>query len=437
MYSFLKNVCINCNDRRAKSQRNKILTKAEYYAMIINYKSISVEDREKTCMKQRLIDKFEEIYGDGGDIRAYFAPGRVNLIGDHTDYNGGHVFACAIAIGTFAVARRRADNEFRFYSMNYPEQGVLHMSSASLSYREADGWGNYAKGVVRTFIRKGCQVHGGLDILYYGEIPKGLGIGSSSSLTVVTGMILRDLLEIPDLNMVDIALFSQLTENEYLETGGGIMDPFTIAMGKKDHAILLNTSDLSYKYAPLELPDKKIIITNSGKPRDGVEAYVKMRRKECAEALRELQTVIAIRNLSELTAEVFEEVQEMIKNPICLKRARHAVTENQRTMEAVKALEAGNVAGFGQLMDVSHWSLKEDYEVSGRELDLLVEKAWGIEGVLGSRMMGAGIGGCTVSIVEDGAVNEFISRIGEEYQEETGLKAEFYVVETGDGAVAL
>ena len=224
--------------------------------------------REK-FMKQRLIDKFGEIYGVGGDVRAYFAPGRVNLIGDHTDYNGGHVFACAIAIGTYAVARKREDNRFRFYSLNYPEQGVLEMSSSELYYREEDGWGNYAKGVVRTFIKKGCKVKGGLDILYYGEIPKGLGIGSSSSLTVVTGLILRDLLEIPDMNMVDIALFSQLTENEYLKTGGGIMDPFTIAMGKKDYAILLDTSDLSYAYAPLLLPHKKIIITNSGKPRDG------------------------------------------------------------------------------------------------------------------------------------------------------------------------
>lgn len=392
--------------------------------------------REK-FMKQRLIDKFGEIYGAGGDVRAYFAPGRVNLIGDHTDYNGGHVFACAIAIGTYAVARKREDNRFRFYSLNYPEQGVLEMSSSELYYREEDGWGNYAKGVVRTFIKKGCKVKGGLDILYYGEIPKGLGIGSSSSLTVVTGLILRDLLEIPDMNMVDIALFSQLTENEYLKTGGGIMDPFTIAMGKKDYAILLDTSDLSYSYAPLLLPHKKIIITNSGKPRDGVEDYVRQRRKECAEALKDLQTVIAIRHLSELTADVFEEVQEMIKDPVCLKRARHAVTENQRTMEAVKALEAGNIIEFGQLMNASHISLKEDYEVSCRELDILVEEAWKLEGVLGSRMMGAGFGGCTVSIVENSAVNDFISQVGTNYQKETGLKPDFYVVETGNGATAL
>lgn len=391
----------------------------------------------KECMKQRLIDKFQEIYGEDGPVSVYFAPGRVNLIGDHTDYNGGHVFACAIAIGTYAVARKREDNCFRFYSLNYPEQGILEMNSGQMYYREEDGWGNYPKGVVRTFMKKGIQVKGGLDILYYGEIPKGLGIGSSASLTVVTGLILRDLLEIPDLSMVDIALFSQLTENEYLKTGGGIMDPFTIAMGKKDYAILLDTSNLSYIYAPLQLPHEKIIITNSGKPRDGVGDCVRQRRKECAEALKELQTVIAISNLSELTADVFEEVQEMIKDPICLRRARHAVTENQRTMEAVKALEAGDVEEFGHLMNASHISLKEDYEVSGRELDILVEEAWKIGGVLGSRMMGAGFGGCTVSIVENSAVNDFISQVGENYYAQTGLKAEFYVVETGNGATVL
>ena len=391
----------------------------------------------KECMKQRLIDKSQEIYGENGPVSVYFAPGRVNLIGDHTDYNGGHVFACAIAIGTYAVARKREDNRFRFYSLNYPEQGILEMNSGQMYYREEDGWGNYPKGVVRTFMKKGIQVKGGLDILYYGEIPKGLGIGSSASLTVVTGLILRDLLEIPDLSMVDIALFSQLTENEYLKTGGGIMDPFTIAMGKKDHAILLDTSNLSYIYAPLQLPHEKIIITNSGKPRDGVEDCVRQRRKECAEALKELQTVIAISNLSELTADVFEEVQEMIKDPVCLRRARHAVTENQRTMEAVKALEAGDVEEFGHLMNASHISLKEDYEVSGRELDILVEEAWKIGGVLGSRMMGAGFGGCTVSIVENSAVNDFISQVGENYYAQTGLKAEFYVVETGNGATVL
>jgi len=389
-------------------------------------------------MKQQFVDKFLEIYGEGdGEVAVYFAPGRVNLIGEHTDYNGGHVFPCAITIGTYAAARVRTDSTFRFYSLNYPEKGILEVSLGNLSYRREDGWGNYPKGVIQTFQNKGFRISRGLDILYYGDIPKGLGIGSSASLEVVTGLILRDLLELTDISMVDIALFSQLAENEYMGMNCGIMDPFTIAMGKKDHAIFLDTSDLSYIYAPLELPHEKIIITNSGKARVAVDERYQERRSQCEEALRELQTVISISDLSELTAEVFEQVQEMIKSPVRVRRARHAVTENQRTIQAVKALERGDIKEFGQLMDASHLSLKEDYEVSCEELDVLVEEAWKIDGVIGSRMMGAGFGGCTISIVANRAVNEFITRVGQNYEEKTGRHAEFYVVETGNGATVL
>lgn len=388
-------------------------------------------------MKQQFIDKFLEIYGEGDRASAYFAPGRVNLIGEHTDYNGGHVFPCAITIGTYAVARKRADRIFRFYSMNFPDQGIVEASLDRLDYRREDGWANYPKGVVRTFMSKGCPISCGIDVFYYGEIPKGLGIGSSASLDVVTGLILKDLMELHDISMVDIALFSQLAENEYMGMNCGIMDPFTIAMGKKDHAIFLDTSDLSYIYAPLKLPHEKIIITNSGKARVAVDERYQERRSQCEEALKELQTVVSISDLSELTADVFEEVQEMIKSPVRVKRARHAVTENQRTIQAVEALKKGDIREFGQLMDASHLSLKEDYEVSCEELDILVEEAWKIDGVLGSRMMGAGFGGCTISIVEDAAVNDFIRQVGAHYEERTGRHAEFYVVETGNGATKL
>ena len=388
-------------------------------------------------MKQQFIDKFLEIYGEGDQASAYFAPGRVNLIGEHTDYNGGHVFPCAITIGTYAVARKRADRIFHFYSMNFPDQGIVEASLDRLDYRREDGWANYPKGVVRTFMSMGCPISCGMDVFYYGEIPKGLGIGSSASLDVVTGLILKDLMELHDISMVDIALFGQLAENEYMGMNCGIMDPFTIAMGKKDHAIFLDTSDLSYIYAPLELPHEKIIITNSGKARVAVDERYQERRSQCEEALKELQTVVSISDLSELTADVFEEVQEMIKSPVRVKRARHAVTENQRTIQAVEALKKGDIREFGQLMDASHLSLKEDYEVSCEDLDILVEEAWKIDGVLGSRMMGAGFGGCTISIVEDAAVNDFIRQVGAHYEERTGRHAEFYVVETGNGATKL
>lgn len=388
-------------------------------------------------MKQQLVDKFLEIYGEGDGVKAYFAPGRVNLIGEHTDYNGGHVFPCALTVGTYGIARRREDPEIRLYSLNYPECGMVKASLTDLAYRQKDGWGNYPKGVIQTFISKNCRIPCGLDILYYGDIPKGLGIGSSASIEVATGLMLKDLMDLKDLSMIDLALFAQLAENEYMGMSCGIMDPFVIAMGKKDHAIFLDASDLSYIYAPLALPHEKIIITNSQKARLAVDERYQERRAQCEKALKELQTVIAIRNLGELTAEVFEQVQEMIGSPVRLRRARHAVTENQRTIQAVEALKRGDIFELGQLMNASHLSLKEDYEVSCEELDILVEEAWDIDGVLGSRMMGAGFGGCTVSIVENSAVNEFIQKVGENYEKRTGLHADFYVVETGNGAAVL
>ncbi len=388
-------------------------------------------------MRQQLVDKFLEIYGEGDGVGVYFAPGRVNLIGEHTDYNGGHVFPCALTVGTYAAARLREDTELHLYSLNYPESGMIRCSLQDLAYRQKDGWGNYPKGVVQTFMSKNCRIGQGLDILYYGDIPKGLGIGSSASIEVVTGLILKELMGLEDITMIDIALFSQLAENEYIGMSCGIMDPFTIAVGKKDHAIFLDTSDLTYMYAPLALAHEKIIITNSRKSRSAVDERYHERRIQCEQALKELQTVIAIRDLGELTAEVFEKVQEMIGSPVRLRRARHAVTENQRTIQAVEALKRGDIFEFGQLMNASHLSLKEDYEVSCEELDILVEEAWDIDGVLGSRMMGAGFGGCTVSIVENSAINEFIRKVGENYEQRTGLHAEFYVVETGNGASVL
>lgn len=392
----------------------------------------------ENVMKQQVIDKFLNIYGGPEQgIKVYFAPGRVNLIGEHTDYNGGHVFPCAITIGTYAAARKRPDGMFRFYSLNYPEAGVLEVPMEKLEYRQEDGWANYSKGVIDTFRKKNYPVRRGLDLFYYGEIPKGLGLGSSASLEVVTGLILRDMMEYTDVSMVDVSLFAQLTENEYIGNRCGIMDPFTSAMGKKGNALLLDTSDLSYIYVPLKLSHERIIITNSRKERVDVEAEYEKRRAECETALRELQQVISIRSLGELTAEVFENVQEMIKDPVRIRRARHAVTENQRTIQAAEALEKGDIREFGQLMNASHLSLKEDYEVSCKELDILVEEAWNIDGVLGSRMMGAGFGGCTVSIVEENAVNEFITKVGENYKERTGLTPEFYVVVTGNGASVL
>ena len=384
-------------------------------------------------MKADLISLFEELYGADGDIRCYFAPGRVNLIGEHTDYNGGHVFPCALTIGTYGIARRREDTKLRMYSMNFEETGIIESSIDRLVYKEEDGWANYLKGVVWTFKEKQHAIPKGLDILLFGNLPNGSGLSSSASVEVLMGVILKDMFGC-DVTAVDIALLGQYAENNFNHINCGIMDQFAIAMGKADHAIFLNTSNLNFQYAPIKLNDMKIVIVNTNKKRGLGESKYNERRSECEEALAELQTVLSINTLGELTDEVFEQAKEVIKDPVRVKRARHAVSENQRTLRAIEALKIGDIVSFGKLMNESHISLRDDYEVSGVELDTLVETAWEQEGVLGARMTGAGFGGCAVSIVKDEAVDDFVHNVGEIYKEKIGYDAEFYIVEIGDGA---
>ncbi len=384
-------------------------------------------------MRQKMLNKFEELYGDGGDIRFYFAPGRVNLIGEHTDYNGGHVFPCALTLGTYAMVRKRDDRTLRFFSMNFEHREVVESSLDDLHFYKSAGWTNYPKGVLWAFNQKGHPIDAGLDILLFGNIPNGSGLSSSASVEVVVGVMLKDMFGF-DVTMIDIALLGQYAENNFNGVNCGIMDQFSIAMGKANHAIFLDTSDLSYKYAPIALDDKKIVITSSNKRRGLGDSKYNERRNECETALKELQTVLNISSLGELTEESFESAKEVIKSPVCVRRARHAVYENQRTIKAVKALEENNIRLFGELMNESHRSLKEDYEVTGVELDTLVESAWNTEGVIGSRMTGAGFGGCTVSIVEESAVDHFIEKVGKEYREAIGYNADFYVVDIGEGA---
>jgi len=383
-----------------------------------------------------MLKRFTELYGDGGDIRFYFAPGRVNLIGEHTDYNGGHVFPCALTLGTYAMVRKRGDRNLRFFSMNFEHRDVVESSLDDLHFYKAAGWTNYPKGVLWAFNQKGHLLDAGLDILLFGNIPNGSGLSSSASVEVVTGVMLKDMFGF-DVTMTDIALLGQYAENNFNGVNCGIMDQFAIAMGKADHAIFLDTSDLSYKYAPIALEGKKIVIASSNKKRGLGDSKYNERRSECETALRELQTVLDISSLGELTEEAFEAAREVITSPVCVRRARHAVYENQRTIKAVEALEANNLKLFGQLMNESHLSLKEDYEVTGIELDTLVEKAWDTKGVIGSRMTGAGFGGCTVSIVEESQTEHFIEHVGSEYRKIIGYSADFYVVDVGEGARVL
>ena len=388
-------------------------------------------------MKEQLVKVFKEKFGSEGDIRSYFAPGRVNLIGEHTDYNGGHVFPCALTIGTYAIVRKREDRNFRFYSTNFESLGVIEASLDNLKYDKALDWTNYPLGVVWAFIEKGYPVDCGFDMLLFGNIPNGSGLSSSASVEVVTGVALRDLFGYDDISMIDIALFGQYSENNFNGVNCGIMDQFAIAMGKKDQAIFLDTSDLSYTYAPIKLADEKIVIACSNKKRGLGDSKYNERRAECEDALAELQTKLDIKALGELSEEEFEANKDLIKSEVRQRRAKHAVYENQRTLKAVDALKAGNLEEFGKLMNASHVSLRDDYEVTGIELDTLVENAWEQEGVIGSRMTGAGFGGCTVSIVKTDCVDKFIENVGKAYLEKIGYAADFYVVEIGDGGRVL
>ncbi len=388
-------------------------------------------------MKQELLKKFEEVYGSSEGARVYFAPGRVNLIGDHTDYNGGHVFPCALTIGTYVVARKREDKKLQFYSMNYPENGITEGTLGDLKYRRSNGWTNYPIGILWTYARKGYKIHNGFDMMLYGNIPSGAGLGTSASIGVALGLMIREMFGIDDITNTDIALFGQYAENEFHGINCGIMDQFASAMGKKDYAIFLDTSDLRYEYAPIDMSEYALVITNSHKARGAFDAKYNERRMECERALAELQSVIAIHSLGELTPECYEQVKEMIVEPVLVRRAAHAVYENQRTIDAIKALKENDIMKFGQLMIESHKSLKENYEVTGKELDVLVEEALKVPGVIGSRMTGGGFGGCTVSLMKKDAVEMFTIEVGKNYTEKTGYYADFYNVEMGDGARVL
>lgn len=383
-------------------------------------------------MKELVLQKFQEIFGDADGVKAYFAPGRVNMIGEHTDYNAGHVFPCALTIGTYAAARKRDDRKLRFYSMNFEQLGVLESSLDDLKPDPAADWTNYPKGVMWAFGEKGFTIPCGMDLVLNGNIPNGSGLSSSASVEVLTGFILRDLFGYEVSNQ-DLALIGQYSENKFNGVNCGIMDQFAIAMGKKEHAIFLDTADLSYEYAPIKLENAKIVIACSNKKRGLGDSKYNERRSECEAALAELQKVIGINGLGDLTEEQFDTYESAIADEVRRKRAKHAVYENRRTIRAVEALKQNDITLFGRLMNDSHVSLRDDYEVTGVELDTLVEEAWKIDGVIGSRMTGAGFGGCTVSIVRDEAIDTFIAQVGKAYLDKIGYAADFYVVEIGDG----
>ena len=384
---------------------------------------------------KHLEQKFQEVFGSPAE-KHFFAPGRVNLIGEHTDYNGGNVFPCAIDKGTYGLVKKRNDHKFRMYSENFADLGVMEFTLDELTNDKKHDWANYPKGVIKMFLEAGQKIDSGFDILFSGNIPNGAGLSSSASIEMLTAIVLKDLFHL-SIDPVEMAQLGKKTENLFIGVNSGIMDQFAVAMGKKDHAILLDCNTLKYDYVPVVLKDEVIVIANTNKRRGLADSKYNERRAECDEALAELQTKLPIKALGELSIEQFEANKDLIKSPVRQKRAKHAVYENQRTLKAQKELSAGNLAEFGKLMNQSHISLRDDYEVTGVELDTLAALAWEQPGVVGSRMTGAGFGGCTVSIVKKDKVDDFIKNVGEAYKNKIGYAADFYIASVSDGAKKL
>ncbi|MDO4619072.1 MAG: galactokinase [Lachnospiraceae bacterium] len=387
----------------------------------------------ETEILEKLSEGFVSRFGGDG-FRFFFAPGRVNLIGEHTDYNGGHVFPCALSFGTYAVARKRDDDRVLLSSLNVGAGLVSETSVSNIVKSEGMDWTNYPKGVIWAFLEAGHKLPSGFEVLFYGNIPAGSGLSSSASLEVLTGLVLRELFELPNVSGVDLALYGQKAENDFVGMNCGIMDQFASAMGKENHAIYLDANTLKYEYAPLTMPDAKIVITNSAVKHQLASSEYNTRRAECEQAVREISAVRKIETLGELTPAEFEELKGNLSSDVLVRRARHAVTENARTLDAVNALKAGDIETFGKLMNASHDSLQYDYEVSCPEVDVLVAEGRKIPGVIGTRITGGGFGGCTVSIVKNEQVETFKETIGRIYKEKCGLDAIFYIASPGEGA---
>lgn len=384
-------------------------------------------------MREIVEEKFKEIFGTEGRIKIYFAPGRVNLIGEHTDYNGGHVFPCVLTLGTYAAVRKREDRNVNLYSTNFEKTGIVTISLDNLKQAENEGWTKYVKGAIWSVMEQVGDIEHGFDIVYGGNIPIGTGLSSSASLEVLTVYIIKDMLKLK-IDLTQMALMAQRAETEYVGINCGIMDQFVIARGKENTAMFLNTATLEYEYVPIALEKAKIVILNTRKKRALEDSKYNVRRAECEKALEIFKkNGIEINTLGDMTKEQFEENKHLIEDEIIRKRAKHAVYENQRTIEAVAALKENNLERFGELMCESHKSLKEDYEVTGYELDTIVDAAMQQEGVYGARMTGAGFGGCAIAIVKKSKIDTFIQNVKKIYKENSEYYADVYMVEIGNG----
>ena len=382
--------------------------------------------------KDELIQAFYETFGPGAAPRAFFAGGRVNLIGEHVDYNGGHVLPCALTMGTWGLLRRRSDDRIRFYSLNFPQAGVLEGTLDNVRFHERNQWTNYVLGMLFALRERGIELASGFELLIYGNIPNGSGLSSSASLEVVAGAAFRACYDL-DVTNVELALMGQRAENGFIGLNSGIMDQFSIALGKEDAAVFLDTSMLSYEYVPVELRDNVILIMNTCKRRTLADSKYNERRAECEGALIALQQALPVKDLASVDIRTFEANKYLIKNEIQRKRAEHVVYECARTVEACEKLRSGDLISFGRLMDASHDSLRDRFAVSCRELDTLVAEAQKCPGVLGARMTGAGFGGCAVAIVNKQAVDGVMEQVGAVYEAAVGYPCAFYVASIGGG----
>ncbi|MHA5180060.1 galactokinase [Oenococcus oeni] len=385
----------------------------------------------ETLDKNSLLKEFKEQFKKTAE-KVFFSPGRINLIGEHTDYNGGNVFPCAISIGTFGVYGSRDDQTIRMYSANIPDQGVVSFQLNDLEYHKEDGWTNYLRGVLASLVSRDYKINHGFDLFIHGNLPDGAGLSSSASIELLMGTILKNVFSL-DVSQLDLVKIGQEVENKYIGVNSGIMDQFAVGMGRAEQAILLDTNTMKYEYAPVKLGDNVIVIMSTNKRRELQDSKYNERRSQCEEALKLLQTKLAIKSLGDLSIEAFDQASYLINDDILIRRARHAVFENQRTLRAFDALKNNDLTTFGQLVDASHVSLHFDYEVTGKELDTLVEAAWKQPGVLGARMIGAGFGGCAIAIVGKDYVDDFKTKVGKSYQEKIGYPADFYIAKISDG----
>lgn len=381
---------------------------------------------------ERLEKDFIQIY-DKEHEGMYFSPGRMNLIGEHIDYHGGYVLPATISMGTYALVSKRSDKKIRMYSANFPDEGIFEFSLPVGKFDKKASWTNYPKGVMWVIENQYHPMPFGFDIYYYGNIPNGAGLSSSASLQLLTAWVLKDLFGY-DFDRVEAALMSQKSENEYVGVQCGIMDQFAVAMGKEHQAILLNTNSLQYEYAPIALENARFVIMNSNKQRGLEDSAYNTRREESEKAFhiaRKHYPKIAY--LTDLKLTELEAVKDSFEDELIYRRAKHVVSENERTLASLRALEANDLKTFGELLNASHASLKEDYEVTGQELDTLAETAQSIDGVYGARMTGAGFGGCAIALVHEDSVDSMIETVSRKYHQKMMYDADFYIADIVDG----